>query len=93
VSNKTDASLEINRGGVAVVGPDGAQTQLRPQNYAPAIEPGARLSTVLGPFQLPSVDDAAKINDGAVFELVVPMVLRGTTREYRVHMRAKLKKI
>jgi hypothetical protein len=93
VTNKTDTPLQVMWDQMAVVSPDGVQRAVRPQAPLGAVEPGAKLPAVLGPFELPSVGAAARAFDGASFELVAPMVVRGQPKEYRYHLRAKLKKL
>jgi len=93
VTNKTDVPLQVMWDQIAVVSPDGMQRAVRPQAPLGAIEPGAKVASVLGPFELPSVGSAAKAYDGQSFELVAQMLVRGQPREYRYHLRVKLKKL
>jgi hypothetical protein len=62
---------------ISMVGPDRTQIALRSDAPLGAVEPGAKLSALLVPFELPSVGPTAKAYDGSDFELVVPMVVRG----------------
>jgi hypothetical protein len=89
ITNKTDQLLSVNWNGVSVIGPDGSQTPLHPDSAAPTVEPGARLVSRLVPFVLPAQGPAAAAYNNATFELVVPMLVRGTPREYRYHLRAQ----
>ena len=93
VTNKTDAPLQVMWDQIAVVSPDGVQRAIRPQAPLGAIEPGAKVTSTLGPFELPSVGAAAKAYDGTNFELVVQMLVRGQPKEYRYHLHVKLKKL
>jgi hypothetical protein len=93
VTNKTDAALQVGWDQISMIGPDQVQNPLRPQQPIGAVEPGAKVTALLVPFTLPSQGAAAKMYDGATFELVVPMVVRGTPRENRYHLKVKLQKI
>lgn len=93
ITNKTDAPLAIAWDQISIIGPDRSQVILRPTAPQPAIEPGARVSTQLLPFELPAQGPAAKAYDGTTFELVIPLVARGVARENRYHLRARLQKI
>jgi hypothetical protein len=93
ITNKTDAPLMVQWGQISIVGPDHEQRPLRPNSGVGSIEPMAKVSTVLVPFELPQIGGAAKFYDDTDFELVVPMVVRGMMREARYHLHVKLKKI
>ena len=93
ITNKTDAPITVQWDGISIVGADRQQRSLKPNAPVGDIEPGARLSAVLTPFELPSVGDAAKFYDNTDFELVVPMMVRGQPREARYHLHVKLQKI
>jgi hypothetical protein len=93
VTNKTDQPLQVQWEAISIVGPDREQRPLRPNAPLGPIEPGAKLSALLVPFELPSVGAAARAYDGTTFEVVVPMLVRGMPREYRYHLLATLKKI
>ena len=53
VTNKTDGPLQVNWAGVVLVAPDGTQSQLRADNPPYVVEPGAKISVVMRPFELP----------------------------------------
>jgi hypothetical protein len=93
ITNKTDTPLQVQWDQIALVSPDGLQRPMRPQAPLGAVEPGAKLPSLLAPFELPSQGAAAKVYDGSTFELVVPMIVRGMPREVRYHLRATLKKL
>jgi hypothetical protein len=93
LTNKTEVPLQVQWDQISLVTPDGQQRPVRPQAPLAPIEPSAKISTVLSPFELPSQGSAAKFYDGTTFELVIPLLVRGTPREYRFHLRAKLTKI
>lgn len=93
VTNKTDVPLQIVWDQISVVAPDSQQRPVRPQGALGAVEPGAKLSSVLMPFELPSQGGAAKSFDGTSWDLVVPMFVRGNPHEYHFHLRATVKKI
>jgi hypothetical protein len=78
VTNKTEQPLAVQWPGVSIVGPDGSQNPLRPDAPVPVVEPGAKVVARLVPFVLPSQGAAATAYDGTAFELVVPMLVRGT---------------
>jgi hypothetical protein len=93
VTNKTDQPLQVQWEMIAIVGPDREQRPLRPNAPLGPIEPGAKVTALLTPFELPSVGAAAKAYDGTTFEMVAPMLVRGTAREYRYHLLATIKKL
>jgi hypothetical protein len=93
VTNKTDTALQVMWDQISIVSPDGVQRAVRPQAPLGAIEPGAKVTTVLVPFELPSVGPAAKAFDGTSFEMAVPMLVRGQPHEYRYHLHVTLKKL
>jgi hypothetical protein len=93
VTNKTDQPLQVMWEQISIISPDGNQRAVRPQAPLAAIEPGARISAVLVPFELPSVGAAAKSFDNTTFEMVAPMVVRGQPHEYRYHLHVTLKKL
>jgi hypothetical protein len=91
LTNKTDQPIYVNWQGIFIIGPDHNQISLR-SSVAPAeIEPGARVSTVLGPFTLPDIGSAARFYDESDFDFMVPMTVRGQPREAHYHLHAKLK--
>jgi hypothetical protein len=93
ITNKTEQSLFVQWEGIAIVGPDHEQRPLRPNAPVGEIEPGARVSAVLGPFELPAIGSAAKFYDETDFELVLPLTVRGAPRESRYHLHVKLTRI
>jgi hypothetical protein len=93
ITNKTDAPLMVQWEQISIVGPDHEQRPLRPNSAVGSIEPMAKLSTVLVPFELPAIGSAAKFYDNTDFELYVPMMVRGSLREARYHLHVRLKKI
>jgi hypothetical protein len=93
ITNKTDMPLAVAWDQVSIVGPDRSQVPLRPQSPIGSVEPGAKVSALLVPFELPSQGAAAKAYDGSTFEVVLPMVVRGAPRENRYHLRARLQKL
>jgi hypothetical protein len=93
VTNKTEQPLQIQWETISIVGPDHEQRPLRPNAQLGPLEPGAKVSALLVPFELPSVGDAAKAYDDSTFEMVVPMLVRGASREYRYHLHVTLQKL
>jgi hypothetical protein len=93
VTNKTEMPLTVQWSTISIVGPDREQRPLRPTAPLGENEPGAKISATLQPFELPSVGAAAKAYDDSIFELVVPVLVRGQPREYRFHLHAKVQKI
>jgi hypothetical protein len=94
LTNKTDQPISVGWEQISMVGPDHAQTPLRPDApLPPTIEPGARLMARLTPFALPATGSAAARYDGASFELVVPMTVRGAPTERRYGLRVRLTKL
>ncbi len=88
ITNKTNDIIQINWNGIVLVDPFGAQTALRPDTQETAVEPNGRVVSRLLPFVLPTRGSAASQYDNQVFELVVPMLVRGQPREYRWHLQA-----
>ncbi len=93
LTNKTDADLYVAWDQIAVVGPDGMQTPLHPDTQLGAVQPGAKVVARLITFQLPATGKLAAAYDGAKFELVVPMTVRGAQRELRYHFLAHTNKL
>src|SRR5437016_1803415 len=93
VTNKTDVPLVVQWGAISIINPDRTQLPLHPDQGLGAIEPGAKLSSRLVAFVLPSEGAAAKAYDNTDFELVVPVIVRGIPRELRYHMHARATKI
>ena len=93
VTNKTDGNIEINWSAISMLMPDRSQQPLQPDAGLGAVEPGATLSARLVPFQLPQMGPAAAAYDRQLFELVVPVVVRGAPRELRYHLVASAIKL
>jgi len=93
VTNRTEVPLLVEWGRISIISPDHMERRITPQQPLGEIEPSAKLPALLATFELPSVGDSAKMNDGQVFELVVPVGVRGAAREYRVHLRATVQKL
>jgi hypothetical protein len=93
VTNKTDVPVDVQWNAIAVVMPDHTQMPLHADAQLASVDPTAKVSARLIPFELPSQGAPAKAYDGATFELVVPMVVRGQPREYRYHLIARVTKL
>lgn len=93
VTNKTDVMMQPQWDQISIVGPDQMQRPLRPSAAVGDVEPRAKVKVLLAPFELPTQGPEAKGYDGTTFELVIPVVIRGSLRPYRIHLQAKLKKI
>jgi hypothetical protein len=93
ITNKTDQPVNVNWGGIFIVGPDQEQRRLNSNAMMSEIEPGAKVSLVLTPFELPSVGSAAKFYDNSDFQFVLPLVVRGQPREMHYHLHVKLTKL
>jgi hypothetical protein len=83
LTNLTDEPLQVAWTRIALAGPDGEPTALRPDRDLGWLEPGATLRAALGPFTLPSAGSAALAHDGQRFELWVPVVARREPRVLR----------
>jgi hypothetical protein len=93
LTNKTDSDLVVVWDQVTITGPEGSQTPIHPDGAVGAIQPGARLTTRLVPFQLPAQGQLAAAYDNTKFELVLPMSVRGQPREYRYKLVAHVHKL
>ena len=93
VMNKTDQPLVVGWDQISMIMPDHTQNPIRPDAPLGNVEPAAKVTARLVPFQLPSVGDAAKAYDNSAFELVVPMTIRGAPTERRYQMRAHANKL
>jgi hypothetical protein len=93
LTNKTEQPLQVGWDRISITGPDGVQTPIKPDTGLGEIEPGAKVVARLVPFVLPSTGKLAAAYDGATFELVVPVWVRGQPREYRYHLRARANKL
>jgi hypothetical protein len=85
LTNKTEVPLQVAWNDVVLVGADGTESTLRADGRIEPIEPGAKVVVRLGPFVLPAIGPGAAAYDGSHFEVVVPMLVRGTQRAYRFH--------
>jgi hypothetical protein len=86
LTNKTDVNIDVQWGAISMVAPDRSQQALAPDVSLGPVEPGATVNARLVPYQLPSVGAPAAAYDGQAFELVVPLVVRGTPREMHYHL-------
>ncbi len=93
VTNKTEVPLQVQWSTVAVIAPDRSQRSVAPAQQIGEVEPGAKVTSLLVPFELPAVGPEAKAYDNTDFMVVVPMVVRGQPREYRYHLHVTLKKL
>jgi hypothetical protein len=94
LTNKTEAPIQVGWDNISIVGPDHKQQPLRPDGpMPPTVEPGAQLMARLVQFALPPSGSAARFYDNSDFELVVPMVVRGTPTERRYAMHVRLTKL
>ncbi len=93
VMNKTEQPLAVAWDQISMVMPDHTQNPIRPDGPLGAVEPGAKVTARLVPFQLPSEGAAAKAYDNTDFELVVPMTVRGMPTERRYQMHARTNKL
>lgn len=93
ITNKTDQTLQVYWSNISIIGPDGSQQSIRAYGPLGQIEPRAKVVVHLLPFSLPAIDPAAQAYNNARYELVVPMNVRGQTREYRYHLVAHLMKM
>ncbi len=88
ITNKTASELSVDWRRVTMMMPDRMQMPLRPDGPVAPIQPGGRVVVRLISFSLPTVGDSAARYDNQAFELVVPMVIRGTAQQQRYHLRA-----
>ena len=93
LTNKTDAPLMVQWDAISIINPDRTQLPLHADQGLGAVEPGAKISSRLVQFMLPSEGAAAKAYDNTDFELVVPVIVRGNPKELRYHMHARTIKI
>lgn len=93
ITNKTEAPMQVNWALISIVGPDHVQSPLHPAQAVGDIEPGAKISALLVPFELPAVGPPAAAYDGSNFEVVVPLIVRGAPRENRYHLHVTVKKL
>jgi hypothetical protein len=94
LTNKTEAPIQIGWDQISIVRPDHTQQPLRPDApMPPSVEPGAQLMARLVQFALPPSGAAARVYDNSDFELVVPMVVRGTPTERRYALHVHLTKL
>ena len=93
LTNKTEVPLQVQWTQISIVSPDHTQMPLAPDSGLGAVEPTARVTARLVPFTLPSQGEAAKAYDNTTWELVVPMMVRGSPTEKRYAMRAHTNKL
>jgi hypothetical protein len=94
LTNKTEAPIQVGWDHIAIVGPDRRELPLRPDAPMPTtVEPGAQLMARLVQFALPPSGAAARAYDNTDFQLVVPMVVRGTPTERRYALHVRLTKL
>ena len=88
ITNKTAEEVQVDWRQVAMVMPDHMQLPLRPDGPVAPIQAGGRVVVRLVTFTLPTVGDSAARFENQEFQLVVPMVIRGTPKQQRYHLRA-----
>jgi hypothetical protein len=93
ITNRTPEPLTVNWHLITIIGPDRVARQLRPDEGLGRIDPYTKARARLIPFELPDVGGAASAFDNQTFELVVPMVARGKTRDLRLHLLAHAVKL
>lgn len=93
VTNKTDGPLQIQWDNITYINPDGTEGKLHPDSAVPPADPGAKIEARLVSFELPSQGAMAAAYNNQVFQLVVPMIVRGQPREYRYHLIAYTHKL
>ena len=93
ITNTTSEPLTVQWQQVAVIGPDRVERPLRPDVGAGRIEPYTKMRARLIPFELPDVGNAAASFDGQAFELVVPLLVRGQPKDFRIHLLAHAVKL
>jgi hypothetical protein len=93
VTNKTEVPLQVQWDQISMVAPDHTQMPLHPDGGLGAVEPTARVTARLVSFTLPSQGEAAKAYDNTDWQLVVPMLVRGSPTEKRYTMHARTNKL
>ncbi|MDP1828081.1 MAG: hypothetical protein Q8L48_32700 [Archangium sp.] len=93
ITNTTAEPMTVNWHQVTVIGPDRVARPLRPDSRVGAVEPYTKVRARLIPFELPDVGNAAASYDQQPFELVVPLVVRGQPRDFRIHLLAHAVKL
>jgi hypothetical protein len=93
LTNKTEVPLQVQWDQISMIAPDHTQMPLRPDGGLGAVEPTARVTARLVPFTLPSQGEAAKAYDDSTWELVVPMLVRGSPTEKRYMLKARANKL
>jgi hypothetical protein len=88
VVNKTNDMMMVDWNNVVIITPEGNQVQLRPDVMQGPIQPSARATARLITFILPTRGSAASQYDNQIFEIVIPIQVRGQLREYRYHLQA-----
>jgi hypothetical protein len=93
ITNTTSEPLSVEWHQIAVIGPDRVERPLRPDVGVGRIEPFTKARARLIPFELPDMGNAAASFDGQAFELVVPLVVRGQPKDFRIHLLAHAVKL
>jgi hypothetical protein len=93
LTNKTIGQLEVEWHKLSIVGPDHIEAPIRADTKPSAVQSGAKIITRLVPFTLPAKGDAAASYEGAVYELIVPVLLAGKPKVYRYHLVAHPQKL
>lgn len=86
--DKTDQVVQVGWDRIALTRPDGHTTLLHPATDLGWIAPGQTVSARLVPFALPRTGDAALANEGAHFQLDIPVVVRREPRVVHVTLAA-----
>lgn len=93
LTNRTPEPITVSWHQITVIGPDRVARTLRPDEPVGRIDPYTKARARLIPFELPDVGGAAAAFDNQAFELVVPLVARGKTRDLRIHLLAHAVKL
>lgn len=93
LTNYTTAPIEVGWGQVTIVGPDQIAHTIRPDDTVARLEPNTKVRARLITFALPTLGAAASSYDQAMFELVVPMTVKGKPQDLRLHLRAHATKL
>ncbi|MFO0594923.1 MAG: hypothetical protein U0228_06455 [Myxococcaceae bacterium] len=93
LTNYTTQPIEVQWSQVTIVGPDQIAHTIHPDDVVARLEPNTKVRARLITFSLPTLGAAATSYDQAMFELLVPMWVKGKQQDLRMHLRAHAMKL
>lgn len=90
LTNHSPEPVQVAWTQISLLGPAGQPFAMRPEEDLGWVPVGGTVTARLSPFTLPDEGEAARMNEGARFQLEVPMTVRRQTVTYRFTLAAHL---